>query len=58
MLAPLDALKRIQETMNGEEWDADTLDVIAGIMREAGFTIDDVEDPDPDYDDNGNLRAG
>ena len=34
-------LLRIAETMNGAEWNAETLDTIAAVLRAAGFTLED-----------------
>jgi hypothetical protein len=35
-------LDAIVTLLSGREWDADTLDAIADILRRAGFTIADV----------------
>jgi hypothetical protein len=35
------ACTRIQELMSEQEWNTDTLDDIAGVMRTAGYTIED-----------------
>ena len=39
------AMRRIQRTLDGTEWTCDTLDVIAEIMRAAGYEI---REPDGD----------
>jgi len=36
------ALRRIQEIMSEQEWNADTFDDIACIMRTAGYEIEDL----------------
>lgn len=36
-----EALDQIHALMNGTQWSADTLDAIAEILREAGYTIDE-----------------
>jgi len=35
------ALLRIQEILSATEWSPDTLDEIAGVMLEAGYSIED-----------------
>jgi hypothetical protein len=37
------ALVAIQTLMNGQEWDADTLDAIAEELRAAGYPVMDIE---------------
>lgn len=37
----VDALNAIADLLNATEWDAQTLDDIADIMREAGYEIAD-----------------
>ena len=37
------ALDLIQGLLNGEEWDSDTVDNIANIVRATGRCIDDLE---------------
>lgn len=38
-----DVLRAIHAELDGTEWDADTCDRIANIVREAGYTVRDVE---------------
>lgn len=40
------AMTEIQRLMDGTEWSADTLEEIAAVLREHGFTVGDY-DPDP-----------
>lgn len=40
-LAPSEAMKLIQDALSGEEWDAETLDTIKGIMERSGYSIQD-----------------
>ena len=40
------ALAGIKDLMDGEEWNAATLDAIAELMREAGYRIRDVTEPE------------
>lgn len=35
----LEWARRIAEILDGREWSADTLDAIAAVLREAGFTV-------------------
>ena len=45
-----EALDAIAEIMSGNEWDADTMDAVARIVRETGRTVANYE---PGDDDNG-----
>jgi len=45
-----ETLTAIAEQLNGTIWNADTIDAIAELVRQAGFTIRDVEAGD--YEDN------
>lgn len=38
-ISPKEAIDRIHAQLSGLEWSPDTLDVIAGIVRLAGYTI-------------------
>ncbi len=40
-------LKRIQGHLDLVEWDADTLDEIAQVLRDAGYPVRDVDDMPP-----------
>ena len=42
-----EALDDIHACMDGKEWDADTLDQIAGILNQAGYEIRTAEEMDP-----------
>ena len=44
--AAVASLGDIATAMSGQEWNADTLDRIAQIVRNAGFEINDIPDPD------------
>ena len=37
-----EALDAMQRVLDGTEWSADTLDEIADILRDAGYTVSDV----------------
>jgi hypothetical protein len=41
------ALDSIHACMDGKEWDADTLDAIAGILEQLGYEIRTAEELDP-----------
>lgn len=41
-VADRERLAAIAALMSGKEWNADTLDAIAAVVRGAGFTIDEV----------------
>lgn len=43
------SMRQIQALMDGSEWDADTLDRIAEIMRWAGYPIANAPDADTAY---------
>lgn len=38
-----EALLQIQELLSGVEWSASTLDEIAAVMENAGYTIEDID---------------
>ena len=40
-------LDQIHACMDGKEWDADTLDAIAGILNQAGYEIRTAQELDP-----------
>lgn len=43
-LQPAEALERIAACMSGGEWSADTADAVAGILRDAGHVVADVDE--------------
>jgi hypothetical protein len=55
-----EALRAIHNVLNYTEWSSETLEHVAAIVQQAGYVIHDCAqvDPDPDYDSQGNLRAG
>jgi hypothetical protein len=44
-----DALEQIQQLLSGKEWSPETLEVIAEIMRAAGYAIEELN-PEPEED--------
>lgn len=37
------AMRSIQEALSGVEWNSETLDQVAGIVIQAGYTIRDID---------------
>lgn len=48
-MTPQEALEKIQQLMSGVEWDSGTMSAVAEVMNEAGYSILDLQDDQPDY---------
>lgn len=43
LLMASEPLNKIHRLLDGKEWDSETLDQIAGVLREAGFVVKEPE---------------
>lgn len=45
-LTPEEALQAIHALLDGQEWNANTMDAVASIVRQAGYIVRDPSDVD------------